>query len=49
MTEIGPMIDRVECSSLSDAINMLEMADNTFYGNPDILCHVEEHIIECPN
>ena len=49
MTESGPMIDRVECQSLSDALRMLEMSDNTFYGEPDVSYHVEEHIIQCCN
>lgn len=49
MTEIGLMIDRVECRSLSDALRMLEMAHNTFYNEPDTHYHVEEQFVECPN
>ena len=49
MTEIGPMVDRVECQSLSEALRMLEMSDNTFYGEPDVSYHVEEHEILCSN
>lgn len=49
MTESGPMIDRVECQSLLEALKMLEMSDNTFYGEPDVSYHVEENIIQCCN
>jgi len=49
MTESGPMVDRVECQSLADALRMLEMSDNTFYGEPDVSYHVEEHNILCSN
>jgi len=48
-TEIGTSRDVVECSSLYEALNMLEMSENTWYDDPDISYHVEEHIIECPN
>lgn len=48
-TETGVVRDTVECSSLHEALTMLMNAENTFYAEPDIKCHVEEHVIEYPN
>ena len=48
-TETGVVRDTVECSSLHEALTMLVNAENTFYAEPDIQCHVEEHVIEYPN
>jgi len=48
-TEIGVVRHTVECPTLRDALSMLEDAANTFYGDPDISYHVEEHLVEYPN
>jgi hypothetical protein len=48
--EFGVHKEFIECSSLSEAFRMLEIADNTFYDDPAIDFYVEECIYqECPN
>jgi hypothetical protein len=34
-------VERTECSSLNEAENLLEIANNTFYDDPEISYHIE--------